>query len=633
MSFYKENMTFLKESSHGLHQHIKRMLEKKKPSLIKAEISRNRRDELNIKIYDGTREYFVHSTYNADAEAIKWAAGVDSQVDLVVVFGLGLGYHIEKLKGVLKKDVKIYIVEPSIEIFKLFLEHRSLSEFFSEGNYSLIIGELPEKSASQIFTDFKEVLLGKVEFTFLSIYKSLYGDYIESVKSKFLEYIKVLSTNISTIEFFKELWLKNFLMNILYLNGAVNGRYLSGKLSGKPAIIVSAGPSLNKNVRLLEKARNRAAIFAAGSSFRILKNHGITPDFTVAMDGSPLIKDIYQGLDTEDTILLYMNRINDDTLRMFQSEKVVFIDIEDILTQQFGEKAGIDLEIMMPDQTVAGTCVSMASFMGCNPIIFLGQDFACTNLEFHADGAAHMKNYEEDLNNEENKLIPMKDIYGQDTYTLPNLLSARISMEVKVQDAVNSGHWFINATEGGIGIKNCMNMAFADVLQKHLNQTFDIKGSINEILNDASYKVKIDQCKLRSYFEYLESEASLLKSKAEAMNDLCEKAKKELSNKTVRPEQYADLAKKINEEQSSIEKNDFYNEIILAVATQSIAIHKLIMENEIKNTSDIIEKNLYRIKFIGKQMIEICQVCAFFESFIQNVYNPIYKNKPSCEGV
>jgi len=632
MSVFKENMAYLDKLSHDLYEKIMNKLDNM-PSRIKADICRNKRNELNIKVDNGQREYFIHSTYNADAEAAKWIAGVDKQADIIVIFGLGMGYHIEKLKGTLKKDAKFCIIEPSIEIFKLFLENRRLSDVFAEGNYSLIVGDLPENSAGQIFADFKEVLLGKIEFASLPIYKSLYGEHFETIKKLLLEYIRVLSTNINTTEYFKQLWLKNHLMNILHMNGVINGRHLSGKCIGKPAIIVSAGPSLNKNIKLLEQAKNRAVIFAAGSSFRILKNHGITPDFTVAMDGSPLIMDIYQGLNTEDTILLYMNRINDDTLRLFQSKKAVFIESVDKLALRFGEKMGIDFEIMEPDQTVAGICVSMASFMGCNPIILVGQDFALTNLEFHADGAAHMKNYKTELENKENELIPIKDIYGKDTYTLPGLLSSRTSMEIKVLRAVNEGYQFINATEGGIGVKNCVNMTFADVLEKYLHQTFDFKDSINEILNDSSYEIKIDKSKLCSYFRNLELEAGLMKSKAAALYDLCEKAREELSRKIIRPERYAGLAEKINEEQSSIERNIFYNEVILAVATQSIAIHKLIMENEIRNTSDIIEKNLHRIKFIEKQMMEICEVCMFIESFIQNVYNPIYKNKPSDEGV
>ncbi len=633
MSIFEDNMAYLEKFSCGLHQQIRQKLEEIKPSRIKANICRNKRDELNIKVDDGTREYFVHSTYNVDAEAAKWTEGVDTQADIIVIIGLGLGYHVEKLRGMAKKEAKIFVIEPSMEIFKLFIENRRFSEVFTGGNFSLIIGELSENSARQIFAGFKEVLLGKVEFAAFSIYRSLYGEHFETIKKEFLDYIRVFSKNISTTEYFKWLWLKNHLMNILHMDGVVNGKHLSGKFKGKPAIIVSAGPSLNKNIRLLEHAKNKAVIFAAGSSFRVLKNHGITPDFTVAIDGSPLIKDIYHDLDTNGTILLYMNRINDETLRLFQSKKAIFIDNEDRLARQFAEIIGIDFEIMEPDQTVAGTCVSMASFMGCSPIVLIGQDFACTNLEFHAEGAAHMKNFREDLEKDKNELILMKDIFGQDTYTLPNLLSARISMEARVWNGVKEGNRFINATEGGIGVKNCVNMAFADVLQKHLNHTLNIKGAIHEIINDTRYLVKIDRDKLRLYFEYIDLEARLLKSKAMALNDLCEKAKKELSNKTVYPEQYANLAKNINEAQSSIEKNEFYSKIILAAITQSIAIHKLVMENDIKNTSDIIEKNLHRIKFISKQMTEICEVCVFLESFIQNVYNPLYKNEPQCEGV
>ncbi len=625
MSIFDENMAYLDKSSHVLYQQVKQKLDEKMQCQIKADICRNKRDELNIKVDDGTREYFVHSTYNADAEAVKWTASVDNNADMIVVFGLGLGYHIEKLREITRKETIIYVIEPSVEIFRLFMEYRRLSEIFTDREFSLIIGELPENSAIHIFNAFKNVLLGKIEFAVFSIYKSLYGSHFDTIKQVFMKYIKMLNANIITTEYFEYLWIKNYLMNVLHMDGAINGRHLYGKLGGKPAIIVSAGPSLNKNIGLLEKAKNKAAIFAAGSSFRILMNHGITPNFTVAMDGSPLIKDIYRDLDTNDTILLYTNQVDSDTLQMFTAGKVIFITDGDKLCRQFGEKMGIDFEIIDSDHTVAGICVSIASFMGCNPIILIGQDFACTDLEFHADGAAHMINFKEDKAKEENKMIQMKDIYGKDTYTLPSLLSAKISMEAKVLKSVKAGHQFINATEGGIGVENCVNMTFTDVIQKYINNEFDIRDSLNEIINDIRYAIKIDPDKLRLHFDYLEAETALLKTKAIALSDLCEKAKKELTRKTVRPERYNALAKGIIEEQSNIEKSEFYNEYTLLAISQSIAIHKIISDNNVKNKSDIVEKNLCKVEYIKKQMTEICEFCNFIESFIQNVYDPFYK--------
>ncbi len=629
MSIFEENMNCLGEKNLGLKTYIESKLKEIKPTQINTELCRNRVEGLNIKIREGNKEYFIHSNYNPDAEAEKWVANVDTDADIIVVFGLGLGYHIEKLVGFLKKDAKIYIVEPNMEIFKLFLENISLNNGFLV-NATFIVGEIPERVAEQIFMDFKSTLLGKVDFVAYSIYKNLYGSQYEAMKNKFVEFVKVLTVNISTSEYFKWLWLSNYLMNILNMDGVINGKHLSNIFSHKPAIIVSAGPSLNKNIGLLKLAENKAVIFAAGSSYRILKNYDITPDFTAVIDGSPLIKDIYNGLDAKDTALIFINRAFHEVVQAFHKNKVIFIDSEDRLTQYFSEKMSIDFEIIAPDQTVAGTCVSLASYMGCNPIIFVGQDFACTGLEFHADGAAHMFNFKDELENNPNGLIKMKDIYDQETYTLSSLLSSKISMETKVNDAIKNGHKFINATEGGIGVNNCENLDFKEVLEKHINDSIDISALLNQIFSNNDCHIKINNKLLCEYFEYIKAEASVVKSKAIELNELCMSAKRELSRKDFRPHKYSAIAKKVNIKQNQVEKNNFYNKIILASLTQSIAIHKIVMENDIRKSSDIIKDNLVRIEFISKQMAEIAEMCVFLETFIEKVYEPIYKKSLNC---
>lgn len=50
-------------------------------------------------------------------------------------------------------------------------------------------------------------------------------------------------------------------------------------LKGTPAIIVSAGPSLNKNIEILKKYKDNAVIFCVGTALRTLYNNNITPDF------------------------------------------------------------------------------------------------------------------------------------------------------------------------------------------------------------------------------------------------------------------------------------------------------------------------------------------------------------------
>ena len=72
------------------------------------------------------------------------------------------------------------------------------------------------------------------------------------------------------------------LMEPLVLNG------LKGSLQNVPAIICGAGESLQKDVKALDLAKNRAVIFAGGSSLRILSDLNIFFHFALAIDPDPL---------------------------------------------------------------------------------------------------------------------------------------------------------------------------------------------------------------------------------------------------------------------------------------------------------------------------------------------------------
>ena len=53
-----------------------------------------------------------------------------------------------------------------------------------------------------------------------------------------------------------------------------------------PAIIVSAGPSLNENIEELKKAKNKAFIIAVDTAMKPLLRNGIIPDMYAIIDGT-----------------------------------------------------------------------------------------------------------------------------------------------------------------------------------------------------------------------------------------------------------------------------------------------------------------------------------------------------------
>ena len=77
----------------------------------------------------------LHSLYDPVAEGMEWIQAQDiGRSEPLVIFGLGLGYHVLPL---LEEDRQIWVVEPSAAVARLALEHQNLSPLLAKGGLCL----------------------------------------------------------------------------------------------------------------------------------------------------------------------------------------------------------------------------------------------------------------------------------------------------------------------------------------------------------------------------------------------------------------------------------------------------------------------------------------------------------------
>ncbi len=72
---------------------------------------------------------FFHSSYKPEEEAARGVSNLPASADSVWVFGLGYGWHLREL---IKRNLNIVVVEPSLEIFKSSVENGELAEIFEK---------------------------------------------------------------------------------------------------------------------------------------------------------------------------------------------------------------------------------------------------------------------------------------------------------------------------------------------------------------------------------------------------------------------------------------------------------------------------------------------------------------------
>ncbi len=620
MNLYDENLAYFDQMNHVLYEDAAKRLDALSAEDSSVSLCMNKAGQKNVAVREGDREIFIHSQYNVLSEAERWASGHDAEAGLVVVFGLGMGYHLAALLKAVNPDAAIFVVEPDTRIFKLFLENGSMKALFSRKNTFFILNDNDDVIVDLLFGFFKTRPFEKADFRVYSNYAILYADLFGRIQKRFADMINLMSVNLQTNDYFKEMWIANFIMNISNINGAYNGKEMENLFRDVPALIVSAGPSLERNIEQIRELSNRCVVLAGGSALTILKKNNITPRFAVVIDGSPLIKDIYRGIEFEGISLIYLNRCYYELIDIYPEKKIVFIDSLDHLARIFGNQMNIDFQEMPPDATVAGINVGIATHFGCNPVVLVGQDFACTDLKFHAEGAAHNMNFEEQVKSGDKDLVKAIDIYGEETYTTRPLLASKSAMENKVKAAVAKGFRFINATEGGIGVDLCEVRDFRDVTNAYMKQDYDLDGKMREFYEHGKGHIEIGRTEYRNYFDGILSESAKLLEITKRLVVLIDDLKVILDSHRFQDGKHIALAKQINKLQTALEEDPFYKTYIIGSIEQTIAIHKIIMDSELtKNDNDIV-KNMARMVFVKKQSLETAAVCEYINSLIHEVY-------------
>jgi hypothetical protein len=110
------------------------------------------------------------------------------------------------------------------------------------------------------------------------------ANYYDEVLSEIKSLFQATQMEMGTQSAFSRKFYSNIIdnwQNILTTPGIHD---LKNKLTGKPALIVSAGPSLDKNIALLKNAVGKALIVSVDTALTPLMEAGIRPDFVLSID-------------------------------------------------------------------------------------------------------------------------------------------------------------------------------------------------------------------------------------------------------------------------------------------------------------------------------------------------------------
>lgn len=205
---------------------------------------------------------------------------------------------------------------------------------------------------------------------------------------------------------FEKIWIKNSIWNLTQISKIPPKKYsiksLENQFFGLSAVLVSAGPSLRKNLPWLVENRNKLFVLSCDTSLKVLIKAGILADGVVTLDAQTNSFFHFMGENLE-RIPLFADLVSSPTLLREPIFKSVIhsvtakyqVDAEGSLVREVTAGGELATEVLgdvgdiQSGGSVATTAFDMLRFMGFSEVYFLGQDLAYSGREIHSTGTHH----------------------------------------------------------------------------------------------------------------------------------------------------------------------------------------------------------------------------------------------------
>jgi hypothetical protein len=414
--------------------------------------------------------------------------------EVIIIYGFGLGEHVLDIINSTPQSVFILVIESEIKLFRAALELVDIEPIVSCGRISLSIGE---DSISAVFGRIEEYF-GVFTARDVKVIKyppslEINPSYYAEIDNRIKELLNLARLNRATLEKFTPVWQGHIFSNLMAIltRPGING--LFGRFKDKPAVIVSAGPSLDKNIKWLSAAKGKIIIIAVDTAVRTLLSNNLKPDFLLSLD--PLVENYYhlEGLEPQlKDVCLVANPVTyPEIIKRYRG---------DILIMGYGEPLMQWLEGFIGEKgkTAVGGSVATSAFdfahrLGAAPIILIGQDLSFYGRRAYTGGSYYNQRWIEEINF--NETLPMKhnaavlqeegdemeDFFSGTVITSGKMLSWKKWFEIMIK---KGGINCINATEGGVNIDGASGMPLNEVVDRYSKEDIDAKNIVSGYISN-----------------------------------------------------------------------------------------------------------------------------------------------------
>jgi hypothetical protein len=398
------------------------------------------------------------------------------------VIGFGVGHHCNEIAERLGSYSVVVCFEPDLGLLRSVLSRIDYTELFASGRFILLTDVSDPTVVTKAFEGLEGVVGLGVEILEHPPSKVRIGELGDAFGRVLSNVMKAARTSVMTTLANARVSFNNGLMNLDHYSTSAGILGLKDSCKDRCAVVVSAGPSLEKNIDQLSdpSVRESVVVIAVQTVLKPMLKRGIKPDFVAALDYHELSKRFYEGLsehDVEGIRLIVEPKANPVILDSFPGEVLCVND--DLLDRMLGNELARDLGDIKAGATVAHLCYYFARYLGCDPVIFIGQDLGFTDGQYYAQGAAIHNVWGGELSShrtlemmEWERIVRMRahlrqreDVHGRPIYTDEQMSAYLAQFESDFHEDVQRGLMVIDASEGGVRKAHAKSMTLQDALE------------------------------------------------------------------------------------------------------------------------------------------------------------------------
>ncbi len=534
----------------------------------------------------------------------------------VLILGMGNIHYLEELMAQTDESVIVMLYEPLFSVFEKQLERVDFEKIFGRRTVALIVEGINEGGMEGIVrTMLQGDKIPLMKYFVLPNYVELCREQV----NHFLELLVKITENyymgIGTKMFFSPYQAENFYHNVQYIRTGYKAFQLFRAIPDDiPAFVVSAGPSLNKNIKELKRAKNKSFIIAVDTAVKPLLREGIVPDMFATLDGlKPL--ELVKMEQARNLPLLTMVTAANAILDYHTGKKFFYDEGYEYVRKMF-EMNGKKLEGFPTGGSVATLAFSLTCHLGFRKIIFVGQDLAYTDNKSHADGTFQDAMPEEDTE----EFIKVPGNYETEVPTLKNLDSYRKWFGEYIEWWTR-GHKtvFINATEGGARIEGTELMTLSEVIDRECIKEVDVSACIDRLepvfQEEEQEKIRIYQQDTPKQVHQIVTLAREGKKLYQQLDKLCQKGNMD-------KQAYLKILKRVKRNRKKIEENPNYQ-----LLSESMTKAEQIICSGQYLRRETMEEEGIELARQGKKYMELLEeYAAITEEYTKKVFGSQDKN-------